>query len=586
MTLLTIGDDVNDEFFDHAEEILTKMSEFQEKDSGWALLRICKLDINVNKANLTRGSMFIPTPPTLHAKKGCLNIKNKDQYCFKWCLVAALGEPAFGDICETSSYKIDITQEVIALQSGVVLDFRGLNFPLSLKKIKHFEKMNADISINVFGFENNEVVGPYYLTKNEKDVHVNLILLYNDNKFHYIWIEDMSRILRSQLTRHKTHVHICNSCLQHFTDEDKYNGHKKGCGGVVCTLPEKDKALLKFKNYGKKERIAFVIYADAECILEDVADVVGGNTKKEMISLTPLELKQFNESMNCHICEAPLANDKVRDHCHLTGRYRGAAHNKCNLQYRVPKFIPILFHNLSSYDSHLFIKELAQFEGDIFVIAQNKEQYISMSFKIPMKDDSDSQQNLQRTDTTNGNPEKNKNKRRTLELRFLDSFRFMPASLDSLAKNLPQEAFKAVRSQYPNDDDFKLMTRKGIFPYEYLTSFGKLTEQQLPPRTAFYNNLTDSECSEEDYKIAQEVWTHFGCKTIQEYMELYLKTDVLILTDIFESFRNLCMNIHKLDPCQYLTTPSLSWDAMLLCSEEELGLFEDIEQYLFAKEFN
>ena len=90
----------------------------------------------------------------------------------------------------------------------------------------------------------------------------------------------------------------------------------------------------------------------------------------------PKEREEFDEATECWICHGELGLDRVRDHCHLTGIYRGAAHNKCNLQYRKPKFIPVVFHNLSGYDSHLFIKNLGVTEGNINCIPNNEEKYI------------------------------------------------------------------------------------------------------------------------------------------------------------------------------------------------------------------
>ncbi|XP_058986227.1 uncharacterized protein LOC131806273 [Musca domestica] len=662
-TLLTLGDDLEEVVFNHCVEIIAKSEEFQERGSNWALEKLLKLDINVLRANLTRGSHYIPTPKSLSNKKGaCLNIKNYDDFCFKWCMVVALGETAYGDPSITSSYNVDIHQDVIILQSGISLNFEQLNFPLGLKYIKKFEMNNPEISVNVFGYENKSVVGPYYLTKETKSNHINLILLHNEENFHYILVMDMSCLMRSQFTSHKEKGYFCFGCLQCFHDENKCMTHKKQCGKVVCALPNKKEAVLKFVNHKKKDKVPFVIYADSESVLEDVQeDENNGASKKTekvkkhipcafsyfikcsfnenlnklfiysgpdaanvflkeliqdckflydsyltktkpMNTLTPEEETAFLRDINCRICGDILGNDRVKDHCHLTGQYRGAVHNHCNLQYHLPKFIPIYFHNFSSYDCHLFFKELVEFGGEIRVIPQNKEKYISMSYFINMDNESTDSSSLKSTvvvgeeedsseeddeefqqeEESEGKKEKKKKMNR-LEHRFLDSFRFMPTSLDKLARNLSRDSFVAVRSHFPDDESFELMTRKGVFPYEYMSSFEKLKEKQLPPIDQFYNKLTDTECSSDDYRHATNVWSHFRCQTMQDYMDLYLKADVLLLADVFENFRSLCMRIHELDPCQYLTAPSLSWDAMLLCTKVELELLRDIDMYNFCK---
>ena len=80
----------------------------------------------------------------------------------------------------------------------------------------------------------------------------------------------------------------------------------------------------------------------------------------------------YDNSILYHICNEELGNDRVHDHCHLSGKLGGAAHEVCNLKYKIPKFFPVVFHNLSGYDSHLFIKTLGNSKGDIFCIPNNK----------------------------------------------------------------------------------------------------------------------------------------------------------------------------------------------------------------------
>jgi len=145
-----------------------------------------------------------------------------------------------------------------------------------------------------------------------------------------------------------------------------------------------------------------------------------------------------------------LGEDKVGDHYHFTGKFRGAAHNECNLQYRVPKFIPVFFHNLSRYDAHLFIKKLPDinnFEGKIKCIAKSEENYISFS-KVVFVDE-----------YFNGKGEVKPVK---LELRFIDRFRFMPTSLDALIRNLDTENCKNIKKCYPEESQFILLKRKGV----------------------------------------------------------------------------------------------------------------------------
>ena len=145
--------------------------------------------------------------------------------------------------------------------------------------------------------------------------------------------------------------------------------------------------------------------------------------EKRMDPLTKKQWQKDKRSTKCHICYKPFTqtNLKVRDDCHYTGLYRGPTHSLCNLRYKIPSYIPVVFCNLSGYDTHLFIRELGAHTSEMGVIAKNKEDYISFSIKVP----------VEKYIGKEGN-EKDK----LIELRFIDSFKFMSSSLDSLTKNL------------------------------------------------------------------------------------------------------------------------------------------------------
>lgn len=148
------------------------------------------------------------------------------------------------------------------------------------------------------------------------------------------------------------------------------------------------------------------------------------------------------------------------------------------------------------------------------------------------------------------------------QLVFIDSLQFMNSSLSSLADNLPKDQFKYL-SRVFKDNKLKLMQQKGVYPYEYINYFTKFSETYLPSQKAFYSSLSESPITEEDYRRANEVWSVFGLKNMGEYHDLYLKSDVLIITDVFGNFRKECLKYNQLDPAHYLSAPGLSWDAML-----------------------
>ncbi len=165
-----------------------------------------------------------------------------------------------------------------------------------------------------------------------------------------------------------------------------------------------------------------------------------------------------------------------------------------------------------------------------------------------------------------------------LEMRFLDSLKFTLKSLDALVKTLGKDQFETFTKQMPKES-LDLLKRKGVFPYEYMTDFSKLSAKSLPPKEAFYSRLNDNQISDKDYAHAQNIWKAFGCKTMKDYHDLYLKTDVLLLADVMTEFRKTCKKTYGLDPLHYYTSPGLAWDAMLKYTKIELDLISDPNMY-------
>ncbi len=291
---------------------------------------------------------------------------------------------------------------------------------------------------------------------------------------------------------------------------------------------------------------------------------------------------------DCAICKKSLLWDSVRDHCHITGKFRGAAHNTCNLKLRLKKGItpiPVVFHNLRGYDSHLLMQAISKVEGQMSCIPNNTEKYISFSLG---------------------------------QLRFIDSYQFLPTSLDKLvnstiglggkcacgvelkgeitkqwkfegvcdcgvafSRKLNPEPLKTTRQYTPHSPH--LLARKGVYPYEYMDSWDRFEEQHLPPKKAFYSKLSNEHISDADYAHAKNVWKAFDCGNLGDYCDLYNRTDVLLLADVFENFRKTCMKQYGLDPAQYYTSPGLSWDALLKKTGVELELLTDYDQHLFIE---
>ncbi|XP_064214277.1 uncharacterized protein LOC135266857 isoform X1 [Tribolium castaneum] len=637
--IVTLGTNIRNMLHDFQEVISQKMMDFLERDSGWTLVKILHLELNVNYYNPLKASSYIPLPPSVKMKRAIVNVQNQDIHCFGWSVVAAVCLP-MGPEHLPSSYP----------HWSTLFNFQGIEFPVKLDSIAKFESQN-NVSINVYGLEllyvNNkvkfEIVGPLYFTNFKKPVHINLLLLSdNDGNQHYCTITNLPRLVSSQLSKHHHSKFFCDGCLQYFTTQALLDRHSStDCGKLYARIPNNELItnrfgynvpanVLEFQNYHHKMTIPFIVYADFECLLKPMSTVAPNPNQsfsiktflhqpyscayyikcsyndqlskfqsfrgqssvvdfitaleidlieiykkylsivQPMLPLTIQEEFDYLTATECHICQKPFQqNDiKVKDHCHLTGRYRSAAHSNCNLNFQIPNFIPIVFHNLTNYDSHLFIKELALEESEINILGKTKEKYITFSKKICVGE------------YLNSN---NRIVKEHLHLRFIDSFQFLTCSLEKLAAALDDAQCMEVKRYFPVDREFQLIRQKGVFPYSFIDDFSKLDLTELPQKIDFYDKLRDEHISEDDYQRANTVWNTFHCQTLGEYSDLYLKSDILLLADVFENFRNMCLKHYELDPAHYVTAPSLSWNAMLKFTHVKLELLTDIDMLHFFK---
>ena len=344
--------------------------------------------------------------------------------------------------------------------------------------------------------------------------------------------------------------------------------------------------------------------------------------KKKIIPLTKEEKINYNDQQICNICKKEFdksdkKNYKVRDHCHYTGKYRGAAHNICNLRYKVLKEIPVVFHNGSTYDYHFIMKELVkEFEGNFDCLGENTEKYIT--FSVPLKKKIE-----------------NKNLEITYKIKFIDSFRFMSSSLSKLVDNLSEgipdhlksnldyvritknkklllkyfncniyykkkfnnnliKKFKNTYSFCNNDttdpssseriNKFVLLLRKGVYPYEYVDNWERFNEIFLPSKKYFYSNLNMEDISDIDYRHANNVFKGFKLENLGDYHDLYVKSDTLLLADVFNNFRDMCIKEYEFDPTHFLSLPGLASQACFKKTNIESELLTDYDMLLMVEE--
>ena len=664
------------------QQILNKIQKWISKGSGWTIKSVDGHFINVVKYRPLRGFSYIPLPKELqHPAKGIINMKNKDDECFRWCHIRRLlpqnKDPQRIKECDKKYVE--------------KLDYSGIEFPVSVKQYNKIEKQN-NIRVNVFGYEEGK---PYviYVSKEKFNSCLNLLLITEGEVGHYCLLKDFNKFMYNQ-TKHKGRKHFCMYCLQGFSSERVLNNHTVDCleinGEQAIKMPEPG-SKIAFKNYRKQLPAPFVIYADFEAITEKVSqkkshteqyqkhtacgygykvvccyddnfskpikihrgemtihkfmkdmlaeveycqEVVKNHFTKPL-KMTDEDNESFQRAKECHICKKPFGKDedgvrnvggknikkvkiknvKVRDHCHVTGKYRGAAHASCNLNFKLTDKIPVVFHNLKGYDSHFIMQEIGNIAKKHIYFDEEKKKYYNVDINvIPY------------------NMEKYLAFMLGYNLVFIDSFQFMSSSLENLVKNItkcgkcdacnPGNCIKRVvdsedhlmqhktsfscgecincknsskscmKLNHDNliytpkefeGEQLRLMIKKGVYPYDYMDSFKKFEDNKLPKKEDFFSIMNNKHITDEEYQHAQNVWDKFGLSSMGEYHNLYLKSDILLLADVFENFRKMCQQYYELDPAHYFTTPGLSWDAMLKTTETELELMSDVDMFQFIE---
>ena len=615
MTILLQNDNISRSYDEVVAVLEQRIQDDQAKGSGWVINKIMALQIIVNQYQPITGGSYIPLPDFVANKKACINVKNEDDLCFRYAILAALHPPA-KNAERVSKYKDD--HDIV---------FAGLEYPVRVNSIDTFEKRN-NLAINIYGLK-KEKVEILRISKVE-GTPVNLLLLEDRSRQHYVTIKNMSRFMQLISPSQNGHKRFpCHKCLHLFTSENAYTTHIEiGCGEIQETLPVEGKNTMEFTGVHKQLPYPFVAVADFEALTVQVNDTTEGSTKKYQVHepcgyavqltsdfmdlflewdrstaqksihddtpfnlVKPFSIERSKDAIeiflktvnhmairtnefvkqhavggalfkpmvlteaddtnatHCHICDKPLKLIRRLDHCHFTGKFRGVAHNLCNLNYNYQNTkLTVVFHNFEKYDGHLLIKEIHKISKSLKPIAKTSERYMALT---------------------------------TENIRFIDSIAFMADSLDNLSKSLEPADLKNLTNHFPNPAESKLLSRKGVYPYDYMDSWAKFEETTLPPQSAFFSKLSQSNITDSEYAFAHTIWNAFECKTMGDYHDLYLKTDVLLLADVFTRFRKAGLTHNGLDPAHYVSIPSYAWDSMLKRTGVTINLITDVNMYRF-----
>lgn len=447
---------------------------------------------------------------------------------------------------------------------------------------------------------------------------------------HYFLIEDLSVFLATPQYKKR---HFCSNCLHSFYTKQLLIDHQSFCNQhkpQIVHLPEKGSNILKFGSFNKKFKAPFIGFYDFEAVLKPRTDLKCQNCHEsnslcthrssveneqkpssfsliilndnreiieqevytgedaievfldklfhigemldermhhnETLIMSQLDTVNFTQATSCHICDKNFSaeDSKVRDHNHMTGKYLGAAHSACNILRRQYQTVPMFCHNSKNYDSHFIFQALKLRNGDgthpitkLNAIAENTEKFKIFNIN---------------------------------NFCFVDSAAFLNVSLQNLADDLNRtplyeySILNQTELYQPHEVEKKaLLMRKGVYPYEYISSFDVYRETQLPPKSSFNSKLTNSEISDEDYMHACKVFETFKCRNIQSYTELYCLLDCALLAEIVCQFRDEIYNDAQLDICKYISLPQLTLDFMLKKTKNEIELITDIDQLLMVE---
>ena len=674
------GDDNNDIIEQLLESLLKKYEEnLQNKMRGseFEFDGVNFLYYDFNKTSINKGGSYIDSPKWLKDKKSTINPKNNDDKCFQYAATLALNL----DKIKKDPQRVSKIKPFIEKYNWKDIDFPSTS--KDWKKFECNNEVALNIlyvpyntkKINIaYKSKNN-------LTHERQII---LLMISDGQKWHYLVFKNLSGLLRGITSNHKEDFYCLNCFHSYRTENKLESHKKICENHDYChvEMPTKDNNIIKYNHGEKSMKVPFIIYADLECLLEKMSTCINNPNessttkinkhtpssysifthcsfnesknklnyyrgkdcmkkfcedlrihatkiinyeKKKIIPLTKEEKINYNDQQICYICKKEFEKSdkkhhKVRDHCHYMGKYRGAAHNICNLRYKVPKEIPLVFHNGSIYDYRFIIKKLVkEFEGNFDCLGENTEKYIT--FSVPLKKKIE-----------------NKNLEITYKIKFIDSFRFMSSSLSKRVDNLSEgihnnkcadcksnldyiktkneklilecynckqryrkkfnkELIKRFASthEFCNNDTtgsssserinkFVLLLRKGVYPYEYADTWERFSEISLPSKGDFYSNLNMEDISDIDYRHGNNVFKVFKLENLGDYHDLYVQSDTLLLADVFNNFRDMCVKEYELDPAQFLSLPGLAWQACLKKTNIELELLTDYDMLLMVEE--
>ena len=585
-------------------DIMTDLdNEIDNRDmegSGWNVQGINHLKIYFHKTNPINGRTYVKFPIRSNA---ILNIQNNDSYCFLWSILASI-HPVNKDpqrVSKYITYKNELNIADIDFTNG-----------MKITDIDKFEKLNNQLSINVFEYtedeDNDYKLVPLYISKNIENRRIIDLILY---KNHYILLKKLHVFIGKH-----DNSYVCRNCLSSYSVQSELITHKKLCGNKNKSvyIPSKE-THVRWNKYYQKMPIYSIIIADFEArnepiinrdndttktidvckqipscnglfIINKINDMpiemgyytspFGGNNVKWFLNkinniefhmseffkqnlkpkITTKSEKLFLKAKFCWLCDINFVNinEKVRHYCKNTGNYLGCAHQSC-IDYvnkvNLHKFVPVLYHNFSKYDCHMFFNELINTKVDkknLSTIARTNEEYMSVNYSC---------------------------------IKFLDSMRFLTASLEKLTESLNVNDYIHLKKHFPNR--WMLLKNKLAYPYEFyktLEDYEKPIEELLKAGSeAYFSKTANKIPDQKEIDRTNEIIRFFNLKNGRALTELYCKADVILLADIFEKFINVSKTEFGINPLYHISLPGTTWSNGLKYTKTELELIKNVDLF-------
>ena len=608
--------DITDRLYNTLINRYQESLENKMNGSNYAFDDVHLLDITLNKISINRGSTYIPTPKWIANEKFTINTHNdKDSMCFIYAIIVA---NHYKNISNDPRRISELIPYIKYYDWNDINFNAGPSEYNAFEKNNEKYAINVLYAVDDKKDIRRRYISKHNKTCDHK---INLLMITDGKcKWHYVAIKSIPALLKGVSSKHNGGFY-CLNCFNSYKTKRKLDDHEKLCGNKdfsAIKMPEEKNKFISSTPGKNTLKNPFIIYADFECILKPIStcdktpdksftikkdihitcgismltsyaydkksnyhtryrgkgclpmfskalktevEKIMSIKQKPMDPITEQEVIAHNNAKTCFICEKTFDDDqnniKVRDHSHYTGKYTGAVHSVCNLQYKVPKNIPVVFHNGSTYDFQIVIKQLPKdFDGPFNCLDENTEKYITFSICYFKK--------------TKGN-------KRPLayKIKFIDSLRHMQQSLSNLVDNVPELNINlpddVLINRFYNTHQFcdngiakfKLSLRKGIYPYEYMDSWKKFDEPVPLMKEANYNEFNDTNINDSDLEHVKNVCSTFKIADLGSDHDHYVGLDVSLVANVFENFRDTALKIDKLEPAYYLSAPCLSWQSCL-----------------------